>query len=193
MPINAPDLLQRLMTARTTVQTEAIMAGLPIVSPEEYQWLSGDERSGPWQAGKLHWIPVGRDRGNGGRIKLAGEPMNPLAERLVNGMESLIEQARLRELLKNPAAPVPTSPRDAVLRYFGFPKIDTIERLDDEERKEKTALADKMRKDLYITLDFEKKIREFAVTVRDHGMGQAPANIRRCCRLGGPTRRTSRI
>jgi hypothetical protein len=37
MPINAPDLLQRLMMARTTVQTEAIMAGLPIVPPEEYQ------------------------------------------------------------------------------------------------------------------------------------------------------------
>jgi hypothetical protein len=179
MPINAPDLLQRLMMARTTVQTEAVMAGLPIVSLEKFQWLSGDERSGPWQPGKLHWVPVGRDRGNGGRIKLAGEPMNPLAERLVNGMESLIEYARLRELIKTPGAPVPTSARDAVLRYFGFNRLDAIERLDDEERKEKTALADKMRKDLSITLDFEKKIREFAVTIRDHGMGQAPANIHR--------------
>jgi len=43
-------------------------------------------RAGSWQPGSLHWVrPVGRDRGNGGRIKLAGEPMNPLAERLVNG------------------------------------------------------------------------------------------------------------
>jgi hypothetical protein len=179
MPLNAPDLLHRLMNVRSTAQTEAIMAGLPIVPPEQYQWLSAEERSAPWQPGKLHWVPVGRDRGNGGRIKLAGEPMNPLAERLVNGMESLIELARLRELLKNSAAPMPTSPRDAVLRYFGFPKIDTIERLDDEERKQKTALVDKVRKDLSITLDFEKKSKEFAVTVRDHGMGQTPANIHR--------------
>jgi hypothetical protein len=177
MPMNAPDLLQRLMKARTTAQTEAIMAGLPIIPPEEYQWVSADDRSGPWQSGKLHWVPVGRDRGNGGRIKLAGEPMNPLAERLVNGMESLIELARLRELQKNSSAPVPSSPREAVLRYFGFPKLDSIERLEDEERKEKSALADKVRKNLSITLDFEKKVKEFAVTVRDHGMGQIPASV----------------
>src|SRR5881394_69476 len=113
MPLNAPDLLPRLMNARSTAAVEAILAGLPIVPPEPYQWISPDERSGPWQPGKLHWMPVGMDRGNGGRIKLAGEPMNPLAERLVNGMESLIELARLRELQKNSSAPVPSSPREA--------------------------------------------------------------------------------
>ena len=76
---------------------------------------------------------------NGGRIKLAGEPMNPLAERLVNGMESIIEHARLRELKDNPGAARPSNPRDAVLHYFGFPKLDSIERLEDGERKEKRA------------------------------------------------------
>lgn len=177
MAINDPDLLSRLLHARSTAQVEAVLAGLPVVAPEEYQWLSFDERSGPWQTGKLHWVPVGRDRGNGGRIKLAGEPMNPLAERLVNGMESLIELARLRELLNNSTTVMPASPRDAVLRYFGFPKLDAIERLDDEERKEKRALVDKLRKNLSITLDFEKKSRQFAVTVRDHGMGQTPPNM----------------
>src|SRR4051794_14806125 len=125
-----PDLLQRLMEARSTAEVESIMSGLPIVPPEQYQWVSPDERSGPWQPGKLHWMPVGLDRGNGGRIKLAGEPMNPLAERLVNGMEALIELERIRELAKDAKAPVPQSPREAVLRYFGFPKLDSIERLD---------------------------------------------------------------
>src|SRR6266436_2413759 len=149
MPVTTPpDLLSRLLIARSTLQVESIMADLPIVPPEKYQWVSADERSSPWKPGHLHWVPVGRDRGNGGRIKLAGEPMNPLAERLVNGMESLIEYARLRELIKTPGAPVPTSARYAFLRYFGFNRLDAIERLDDEERKEKTALADKMRKDL---------------------------------------------
>ena len=89
MSMNDPALLSQLLDARSTAQVEAIMASLPVVSPQEYQWFSTDERSGPWQKGKLHWVPVGRDRGNGGRIKLAGEPMNPLAEQLVNGMESL--------------------------------------------------------------------------------------------------------
>src|SRR5581483_3533628 len=131
----SPDLLGRLLNARTTAQVGAIMATLPIVPPEEYQWDYGDKRSGKWKPGHLHWVPVGLERGNGGRIRLAGEPMNPIAERTVNGMEALIELARLTELLKDPAAPMPANPREAVLRYFGLPRLDKIERMDDEERK----------------------------------------------------------
>jgi hypothetical protein len=81
------------------------------------------------------------------------------------------------EVQKKPAAVMPASPRDAVLRYFEFPKLDSIERLDDDERKEKRALVDKVRKNLCITLDFEKRSRQFAVTIRDHGMGQTAANM----------------
>lgn len=175
--MNHEELLSRLMSAQATAQVETLLANLSVVPPEQYQWLSADERSGPWQDGKLHWVPVGRDRGNGGRIKLAGEPVNPLAERLVNGMEALIEHARLRELAQDRTTPAPASPRDAVLRYFGFPKLDVIERLENDDRKQKRALADKVRKNLSITLHFEKKSREFSVTVRDRGMGQAPQNI----------------
>ncbi len=171
----SPDLLARLLDARTTTQVEAIMAGLPIVSPDDYQWESANKRSADWKHGHLHWVPVGLDRGNGGRIKLAGEPMNPLAERLVNGMESLIELARLKELQKDSAAAMPDNPRDAVLRYFGFPRIDGIERLDDEERKAKRARVDEARKNLSIRLDHDKKSKQFAVTIRDHGMGQIPS------------------
>ena len=69
----------------------------------------------------------------------------------------------------------PNNPRDAVLRYFGFPKLDSIERLDDSERKEKRALVDKVRKKLVIALDHDKRSKAFAVTIRDHGMGQVPA------------------
>jgi hypothetical protein len=170
-----PNLLSRLLGARSTAQVDAIMADLPVVSPDDYQWVSADDRSSPWKPGHLHWIPVGADRGNGGRIKLAGEPMNPLAERLVNGMESLIELARLKELKGNPAAVMPNNPRDAVLRYFGFPKMDGIERLDEEERKAKRALVDEARKNLSLTLDHDKKSKQFSVTIRDHGMGQVPA------------------
>lgn len=168
------DLLARLLSARSTAQVEAILAMLPVVSPDEYQWVSADDRSSSWQAGKLHWVPVGLDRGNGGRIKLAGEPMNPIAERAVNGMESLIELARLRELIKNPAAVMPASPRDAVLRYFGFPRIDSIERMEDDERTATRAKVDDVRKNLSITLDRDEKLKQFSVTIRDHGMGQVP-------------------
>ena len=70
---------------------------------------------------------------------------------------------------------MPANPRDAVLRYFGFPRFDLIERLDDDERKEKRRLVDIARKNLSITLVREKKSKEFAVTVRDRGIGQVPS------------------
>jgi hypothetical protein len=70
---------------------------------------------------------------------------------------------------------MPNSPRDAVLRYFGFPRLDSIERLDDEERKAKRAMVDRVRKRVSLTLDHDKKSKQFSVTIRDHGMGQVPA------------------
>jgi hypothetical protein len=169
--------LRELLSARTTVHTEAIMAKLPIVPPDEYQWDYGDKRVGKWKPGHFHWLPVGLDRGNGGRIKLAGEPMNPIAERTVNGMEALIELARLSELLQNPRSVMPTNPRDAVLRYFGLPRLDAIERMDDEERKAMHERVHKVRNRLTIHLDHEGKSKQFAVTIRDRGMGQTPTRM----------------
>jgi hypothetical protein len=174
---SSPELLGRLLNARTTAKAEAIMTTLPIVPPEEYQWDYGDKRVGKWKPEHLHWLPVGLERGNGGRIKLAGEPMNPIAERTVNGMEALIELARLSELLKNPTAVMPASPREAVLRYFGFPRLDAIERMDDEERKAMRERVNDVRHRLTIHLDHDRKSKQFAVTIRDLGMGQSPARM----------------
>ena len=42
------DLLGQLLSARSTAQVEAIMAGLPIVSPDDYQWVTADDRSSAW-------------------------------------------------------------------------------------------------------------------------------------------------
>lgn len=171
------EIFARVLNARTTVQVEAIIAILSIVPPEQYQWDYGGKRIGKWKPGNLHWLPVGLERGNGGRIKLAGEPMNPIAERAVNGMESLIEHARLSELAKNPAAVMPPNSREAVLRYFGLPRLDAIERMDDEERKEMRERVNDVRRRLSIHLDHERKSKQFAVTVRDHGMGQMPPRM----------------
>jgi hypothetical protein len=170
-------LLQRLLDARTTAQVEAVIRTLPIVPADEYHWDYGDKRQGKWKPGHFHWLPVGLDRGNGGRIKLAGEPMNPIAERTVNGMEALIELARLTELLKNPGSTMPANPREAVLRYFGLPRLDEIERMDDEERKVMGERVNEVRRQLSIHLNHDRKSNEFAVTIRDHGMGQTPARM----------------
>ena len=175
--LTSPDLMSGLLGARSTEQLELIMSKLPIVSPDDYQWDHGKKRLGTWRPGHLHWIPVGFDRGNGGRIKLAGEPTNPIAERLVNGMEAIIELARLRELLANTSAPVPSNPREAVLRYFGLPRLDAVERMDEDERKAVRDRIDKIRRDLTVHLDHDRRTKDFAVTIRDVGMGQSPSRV----------------
>src|SRR5438445_4881835 len=98
--LQSESLLWKLLAAKTTPAVDNILGVLPIVSETEYTWTESKPEDG-WRAGWLHWIPVGRDRGNAGRVQLAGDPYNPIAERLVNGMEALIELARRLETLRD--------------------------------------------------------------------------------------------
>lgn len=164
------ELLRLLVSACTTAQVEAILRRLRVVSPEEYFFDPDGNPTARWRLGFLHWVPIGRDRGNSGRIKLAGEPTGPVAERCVNAMEAIIELERLRELLVNPRAAMPSTPRDAVLRYFDLPRLDEIPAMNPDERREKQQLINAVRKKLEVHLTFED--REFAFLVRDQGMGQ---------------------
>jgi hypothetical protein len=171
------EFANRLFDARTVTAIEELLAIIDPVDHEGYTWNARDPGNG-WQPGRLHWIPVGRDRGNAGRIQLAGEPHNPPAERLVNGMEAIIELMRRRELLEDPSAPMPRSPREAVERYFGLPRLDAIPTIDDKEWRR--ALDDRMpkiREQLALRLDFDKKQKEFTLDIRDRGIGQAPSRV----------------
>ena len=170
-------LLNSLLSARTTGDVSSILSQLPIVPVEDYHWVSNSERHGDWHSGKLHWVPVGRHRGNAGNIKLAGEPFNPIAERLVNGMEALIELMRLQEIMTDPEKSPPKSPRDAVKRYFHLPKLDFIERQPNEERNRLRKVASELQKMLQVRLDQEKASKQFAITIRDFGIGQAPDDV----------------
>lgn len=174
---NESALLNKLVAARTGFDVEAIMMSLPVVPVEDYHWISNSERHGAWQPGKLHWVPVGRNRGNAGNIKHAGEPFNPIAERLVNGMEALIELMRLIEADQDPDKLPPESPRDAVLRYFGLPKLDVLEGYSDDKRKKLRAIASELQQKLQIHLDQDKASKQFAVTIRDFGIGQTPNDM----------------
>lgn len=171
------ELLKRLLAARTTAQVDAIIGSLPVQPIEGYQWDYRGKRNGAWKAGHLHWVPVGRERGNGGRVKLAGEPTNPIAERIVNGMEAIIELARLEELQKTPGAQPPESPRVAASRYFGLPRLDSLDRLDATARKSAQERIVELRKRLSVRLDHDNSTRQFAVSVRDRGMGQVPSRM----------------
>jgi hypothetical protein len=175
--LDSPDLLLTLLSLKSTVAVEKLLGQLPVVDETAYLWVDTDPAKG-WQVGKLHWIPVGRDRGNAGRIQLAGDPYNPSAERLINGMEAIIELMRRIELLNDPAAPAPQSPREAVERYCGLPRLDMIPRTKDKDQRR--VLEEKMRdvrRQLLMRLEFDKKLKEFAVEIRDFGIGQPPERI----------------
>jgi len=175
--LDSPDLLLTLLSLKTTGDVETLLSRLPVVDDTAYLWTDTDPAKG-WHAGMLHWVPVGRDRGNAGRIQLAGDPYNPSAERLVNGMEAIIELMRRTELLENPEAPMPQSPREAVERYFRLPRLDMIPRTKDKEHRRalEETLRD-VRRQLILRLEFDKKLKEFAVEIRDRGIGQPPARI----------------
>jgi len=165
--------------AGTTGQVESLLKKLPIVSEHEYAYDANDPEKG-WEAGKFHWVPVGRERGNAGRIKQANYPVNPIAERTVNGMEAIIELARQRELRQDPTSPDPLSPREAVKRYFDLPPLDELPKLDDSPASKATReRARELARQLRVRLVFDKAAREFTVSIDDDGIGQAPALIHR--------------
>ncbi len=177
--VNPTKFLNQLLGAATSSAVNQLLVQLPIRDEHEYKF-SIDEPAADWQEGMLHWMPVGRDRGNAGRVKLANRPINPIAERTINGMEALIELMRRMELLQDPSAPAPASPREAVARYFKLPPLDqlpTYEKLIDgkDARKYAREVARKLR----VQLQWTAKEREFSVVIRDYGIGQAAARVHR--------------
>lgn len=176
--MNSELLLKELINASTESAIDKLLAALPVVDHEKYNIDYGGKINGTWENGKLHWIPVGGRRGNSGPIKLAGNPINPIAERVVNGTEALIELYRLRELAQDPNAPMPSNPREAALRYFGLPRLDSVPHIADKEESARIRdLRNKVRKMLFVQLMYDKTAKEFAIAIHDSGMGQEPARI----------------
>src|SRR4051812_47512402 len=89
---NPAAFLEEALKATSSKAIKSLLARLPITPEKDYSFDVDAPQTG-WQEGKLHWYPVGRDRGNAGRIKLAGNPENPIAERTINSMEAIIELA----------------------------------------------------------------------------------------------------
>lgn len=173
-----PDEFLRQATRATTVKAmTSLLSQLPIVSENDYAYDSSNPEKG-WVNGKLHWVPLGKDRGNAGRIKLASRPEGPIAERTINGMEALIELMRRLELLKDPGAPVPQSPREAVARYFGLPPLDQIPKMKTSIKGQKPReYARELAKMLRVRVTYDKGQKEFAVFIEDEGIGQAPERM----------------
>jgi hypothetical protein len=169
--------LKTLFEATSTSALRAVVARLPVVPENEYVFDEAAPDRG-WRLGHLHWYPIGRDHGNAGRIKLAGSPENPIAERTINAMEALIELERRKELRACPGADVPRSPREAVLRYFELPRLDQLPRWNRPIRGRKAFdhARDLARR---IRVRLVRSIRpvEYGVLIEDDGIGQSPRRM----------------
>jgi hypothetical protein len=171
------DFITKAMKAVTTLDVEGLLSELPITPENEYAYNEDNPEDG-WRSGTFHWVPVGRERGNAGRIKQADQPVSPIAERTVNGMEAIIELARHREITADPSASPPVNPRDAVSRYFGLPPLDQLPKLDNSPRsKAIRANARELARQLRVRLLWDKSAGEFTVAIEDDGIGQSPAFI----------------
>ncbi len=168
-----PEAFLRQAVQATTVKAITnVLSQLPIVSENDYAFDATNPAKG-WVEGKLHWMPLGKDRGNAGRIKLASRPENPIAERTINGMEALIEMLRRLELLRDSSAPLPQSPREAVARYFSLPPLDRIPRMKTLIKGHKPReYAREIARLLRVRIAYDKTQREFAVFIEDDGIGQ---------------------
>jgi hypothetical protein len=173
-----PDAFLRQAVQATTVRAmTSLLSQLPIVSENDYAVDATDPAKG-WVEGKLHWMPLGKDRGNAGRIKLASRPEGPIAERTINAMEALIEMMRRLELLRDSNAPVPQSSREAVARYFNLPPLDQIPKMKTAIKGQKPReYARELAKLLRVRVAYDKGQREFAVFIEDDGIGQTPERM----------------
>jgi len=174
--VDTEEFLRKALCALTSKDIEILLAQIPIVPEQDYTYNTENPQIG-WNEGKFHWVPVGRDRGNAGRIKLANNPINPIAERLINGMEALIELNRQRELKKDSGSPPPKNPREAVKKYFGIPQLDRIPSACDQDKKAFMKNARELARKLRIRLVLDKASGEFTITIEDEGIGQTPENV----------------
>jgi hypothetical protein len=170
--VDGKKLLSDTLGAITQVAVEQLIYPLPVVPEGKYRFKEKDPAAG-WQPGKLHWVPVGRLLGNQANIKHAGGPENPIGERAVNAFEALIELERQKELLLDPDAPAPASPREAVRRYFDLPPLDELPDYADLIRGEKRELyVRKLAERVTITLKQQARGKDYTIVVEDDGIGQ---------------------
>lgn len=179
-PTQIAEQVRFIQTAARATSSKAIrdlLTSLPIVGENDYSFDEMNPERG-WREGYLHWYPVGRDRGNAGRIKLAGSPENPIAERTINAMEALIELERQRELKTRPGTVAPQSPRDAALRYFDLPSLDQLPKWPHLIRGRRAFdHARDLARRIRVRLVRETRPVEYAILIEDDGIGQEPARV----------------
>ena len=107
------------------------------------------------------WIPVGGQISNAGSIEASADEVNPIVERIVNGMESVIE------LEVTNADYEPNDPHEAIAKLFSVPR-GRARLLDSEEARKQ---ADR------VEVLLRGEIDRPTVVVKDRGIGIHPSDF----------------
>ena len=189
----AVDYIKKAIRASTVTDIRGLLAELPIVSEEEFNWDEENPTKG-WQPGKFHWVPVGRDRGNAGRIKQASTPINPIAERHGQRHGGDYRVGSGQGAAGRSQRPAPQSPRNAVQRYFQVPPLDQLPKLDKSEAsKAVRQRARSLARQLRVRVLFDKPSREFTIGIEDDGIGQTPDMIHKTLLSLGTTTKADKF
>ena len=148
MRIMSADAVKGLLEIDSTDQLESWL--MRVVSPG----VLGDER---------YWQLVGGQRSNAGPIEQSADEINPLVERIVNGIEAVIE------LSVAESGSEPSSPREAIESLFDVPRGRA--RLLDE------AAAQRLARHVVVALRGQGRDSDPTIEVRDLGLGIHPRDF----------------
>ena len=151
------------MTQIDPISVEAAKELLALASSDQVErWLREHVSDDVFDIDS-YWRPVGDLLSNAGAIEASPDEINPLVERIVNGMEAVIElKWRQAALGKEPK-----SPRDAIEKLFGIPNGRSRVLSSDMAQRH----ADQ------VELIFRGNSDLPTVIVRDHGIGIHPIDF----------------
>lgn len=143
--------IERLLAAKSIADVDGILAELGA--------QDGD------------WLPVGGTDSNAANIETAKSRVAPLIERIVNGVDAVLEMEMTR---RNEFDNEPGSPRQAVERWFNVPGGDWAEFSNKITDAERTTWATRFCKISFLDSGIHKHP---TIVARDFGIGQHPTNF----------------
>lgn len=121
-----------------------------------------------FEGGVLEWVPFNGNPANDGVMSMATDPGRALEEAILNGFDALIARKVMNDKDPNP----PSSPRDAVERYWGVTESSYTNLTDAKLR----AIA-KEGVNMFAWVKNTKQGNDPIYEIRDYGIGMAPEEM----------------
>ncbi|APV43732.1 hypothetical protein Dform_00373 [Dehalogenimonas formicexedens] len=141
---------------------------LHVKDSREIEALLNDRFGSKVFSSETYWRPVGDQLSNAGAIEASPEEINPLIERIVNGIEAVIELKIEEKHRGNLGWEIPESPSKAIEDLFGVPE-GASDKIDQETARKKFGN--------YVKLILRGNKETPTVIVKDEGIGIHPSDF----------------